>query len=98
MASGVAVLVRAVEIVSQQRLTIRAIEMIDSSVTSQMEESGQKVFDEWLFSFPIKDPYKSVYRWLIQLLGLFLGGEGGGGESAIAFGRFLYVYFILTFF
>lgn len=46
MASGVAVLVRAVEIVSQQRLTIRAIEMIDSSVTSQMEESGQEVFDE----------------------------------------------------
>lgn len=46
MASGVAVLVRAVEIVSQQRLTIRAIQMIDFSVTSQMGESGQKVVRE----------------------------------------------------
>lgn len=41
MALGVAVLVGAVKIISQQRrFTIRAIQMIDSSVTSQMEKSG----------------------------------------------------------
>jgi len=41
MASGVAVLVGAVKIISQQRrFTIRAIQMIDFSVTSQMEKSG----------------------------------------------------------
>lgn len=68
--------------------------MIDSSVTSQTGESGQKVVCEWLFSFTIKDPYKSIYCWLIQLLGFF-SGEGGEGE--ISFRRFWYVYFSLTF-
>lgn len=47
MASGVDVLVGAVKIITQQgRFTIRAIQMIDSPVTSQMEKSGQKEVHE----------------------------------------------------
>lgn len=91
MVSGVAVLVGAVQIVSQRRrFTIIAIQMIDSSITSQVKKSGWKEVHEWLF-FLHKEIH--INQFIINWYTWFLVGKNG----TISFGRFLCVHFSLTF-